>query len=270
MRRFRFVLSCCALLGTASTHVAAAECGPDALGVSRTLQIDPGLGIRVGGAHYRDSLPLKNREVVLTFDDGPLPGPTERVLEALERQCVKATFFLVGMMAQESPHLVRRIAAAGHTIAAHSQTHPYKMKRLPFEAARDDIDKGFESLQAILPHDGDVAPFFRFPGLSRTAEMDAYVSERNYAIFGADVMGDDWQHIGSQEILQRVLSRLDRRGRGIILLHDIKPHTAAIVPRLLAELKARGYKVVHIVPKSGVSVALHGAIDDRVVVSLAR
>ena len=242
-------------------QAAAAACGDDALGVSRIVEIDASPGLRVGSIQYGHPLPLRPKEVVLTFDDGPLAGSTGRVLDALAEECVKATFFLVGRMARAYPALARRIEAAGHTIAAHSHTHPYHMKNLPVETAKQDIERGFEAISAALGDNAEPAPFFRYPGLSRTAALDAYLVSRGVAIFSADVVGDDWQGIGAEQILDRVLRRLQRRNGGIVLLHDIKPATADMVPALLRQLKAGGYKIVHIVSKrGGVQVALRGGL----------
>src|ERR1700686_2517425 len=103
-----------------------AECpgNPDALGTSRTIVVDPIEHPRLGTMQYRESLPLEDHEIVLTFDDGPLPPRSTRVLEILASECVKATYFMVGRMARSFPDLVRRIHEAGHTIGTHSQSHP--------------------------------------------------------------------------------------------------------------------------------------------------
>lgn len=241
---------------------AAAACPPDTLGVSRTIAVDASPGLLIGSMQYRTPLPLGEREVVLTFDDGPLVGPTRQVLAALAQECVRATFFMVGRMALAFPDVVREVHAAGHTVATHSHSHPYRMKTIDPDLARADIERGFEDIAAVLPPGAEPAPFFRYPGLSRTDEIDAWLVSRGIAVFSADIVGDDWQEISGRAVLQRVLRRLERRGRGIILLHDIKPKTAAILPELLRELKARDYRIVHMVPKGGdIRIALRGTID---------
>lgn len=241
-----------------SAPLAAASCDSSALGTSRTIEIDASAGTLIGSMQYRAPLPLKDKEVVLTFDDGPVPGPTELVLAALEKECVKATFFMVGMMAAEYPHLVAAAARAGHTVASHTHSHPYKMRKRDHDKARKDIDTGIVEVEAALPPETALAPFFRYPGFSRTTELDAWLLSRGMAVFSADIVADDWQRISGRAVLRRVLARLERKQRGIILLHDIQPKTAAILPRLLRTLKKRGYSVVHMVPKRGsVRVALH-------------
>src|SRR3974390_3698976 len=103
---------------------------PDALGTSRVLTINPGEFIRLGTPQYNQTLPLRGHEVVLSFDDGPLPPYTDFILGTLASQCVKATYFLVGQMAHAYPSLVRRIYNEGHTIGTHSQAPPRAFERM--------------------------------------------------------------------------------------------------------------------------------------------
>ena len=228
----------------------AAECPghPNALGVSRTIVLDATQHPRLGTLQYDESLPLNDHEVVLTFDDGPLQPYTNRVLDTLAAECVKATFFLVGRMALGYPHLVQREYAEGHTIGGHSQDHPFTFAKMSVEQASEEIEDGFESLRTVLGDPKAVAPFFRVPGLLRQDSVEDYLASRGYATFSLDFLADDWTHISAQEITRRALERIEARGRGILLLHDIQPATAQALPVLLAELKARGYKIVQVVP----------------------
>ena len=239
-----------ALSVAASGPAAADECSnPNALGVRRTLVVDPAAMPQVGTMSYHDSLPLEDHEVVLTFDDGPLPPHTEHVLEILAPACVKATYFMVGQMAAAHPEWVRKVAEAGHTIGTHSFSHPLTFHRMSIDKAQEQIDKGFEAVQKALGSDYKVAPFFRYPGLLHQANSEAYLAERGMIAWSADFPGDDWKRrISAKEVVKRSLSRLEARGRGILLLHDIHKVTVAALPTLLAELKARGFKVVHVVP----------------------
>jgi peptidoglycan/xylan/chitin deacetylase (PgdA/CDA1 family) len=232
----------------AAAHAAECE-NPDALGVSRTLEVDPAALPKIGIMSYHDSLPLNDHEIVITFDDGPLPPHTEKILEILAAQCVKATYFMVGRMATAYPESVRKVAAAGHTVGTHSWSHPW-FNRMSFDKARDEIDRGFSSVQAALGDDHKVAPFFRFPGLLHRADSEAYLAERGVLVWSVDFHGDDWHHrISPQEIVKRVMTRLAaNHNRGVLLLHDIHARTAAALPSLLAQLKEQGYKVVHVVP----------------------
>jgi peptidoglycan/xylan/chitin deacetylase (PgdA/CDA1 family) len=237
-------------LSAAAGSLAAAECdNPNALGISRTLTVDPTAQPLVGTMSYHDTLPLADHEVVLTLDDGPLPPHTGQVLDILAAECVKATYFMVGQMATAFPDWARKVAAAGHTVGTHSQSHPLTFHRMPLAKAQQEIDDGFASVQAALGDEFKVAPFFRYPGLLHQANSEAYLADRHIMAWSADVPGDDWKRrVSAQEIIRRSVSRLEDRSRGILLLHDIHKKTVAALPGLLAELKARGFKIVHVVP----------------------
>jgi peptidoglycan-N-acetylglucosamine deacetylase len=226
----------------------AAECPPDALGVSRTLVVDPNEHVRLGSFQYSESLPLMDHEVVLTFDDGPLPAYTNRILDTLASECVKATFFMVGRMVQAYPAVVRRVYNEGHTIANHSQTHPFTFHKMTVEHAAQEIEGGFASLNAALGDPKAVAPFFRIPGLLRQDSVEGYLAAHHYMTWSVDFAADDWTHIRSEEVARRAINRIAARGKGILLLHDIQPATALALPTILKELKARGFKIVHVVP----------------------
>ncbi len=235
-----------------STAAVAAECpgNPEALGVSRVIAVDPTEHIRIGTMQYRETLPLEEGEVVLTFDDGPLPPYTKRVLEILASECVKATFFLVGRMAQAYPEVARQIHAAGHTIGTHSQNHPLTFNHMPVEKVEQEIDQGIASVTAALGSADQVAPFFRVPGLLRADDVESYLASRSLMTWSADFPADDWRRIGPAEIARRALTRLEAKGKGVLLLHDIHPATVLALPILFKELKARGYRIVQVVPAS--------------------
>jgi peptidoglycan/xylan/chitin deacetylase (PgdA/CDA1 family) len=244
----------------------AAECPghPGALGVSRTIVLDPAKHPRLGTLQYDESLPLNDHEVVLTFDDGPLPPYTSRVLDTLAAECVKATFFLVGRMALGYPQWVRREYNEGHTIAGHSQNHPFTFAKMSVDEAAKEIEDGFASLQTVLGDPRTIAPFFRIPGLLRQDSVEEYLQAHHYATWSLDFLADDWTHINAKEITRRALQRIEARGRGILLLHDIQPATALALPAILAELKARGYKIVHVVPATADRPATVAETDDWV------
>ena len=234
---------------TAQT-ASAANCPghPDALGTSRTLVVDPREHPRIGTMQYPETLPLEDHEVVLTFDDGPLPHNSNQVLDILASQCVKATFFTVGRMAQAYPEGVRKLRDAGHSIGAHTQNHPLSMNRMPVERAKQEIDDGIASVKAALGDDAPLAPFFRIPGLSRAEGVEDYLASQGIQTWSADFLADDWRHISSSRVYDLAMKRLEEKGRGILLLHDIQARTVAALPRILHELKARGYRIVHVVP----------------------
>lgn len=241
----------CAFVFCAGT-ASAAECtNPNALGTSRTLVIDNTSHMKLGAQQYNETLPLADHEVVLTFDDGPLGPYTTRILDLLAADCVKATYFLVGTMAQAQPALVQRIQREGHTIGTHSRSHPLNLDRVPLPTMEREIDGGISLVQAALGDTGKLAPFFRIPGLMRSNQMESALASRSLITWSVDLVADDWHRgITADEIAKRALRRLDERGRGILLLHDIHPATALAMPTILKGLKARGFRVVHVVPAS--------------------
>ena len=229
---------------------SAADCPghPDAIGTSRVLVVDPTEHPRIGTIQYGETLPLEDHEVVLTFDDGPLPPYTNRVLETLAAQCAKATYFLIGQMAQAHPEVVREIHAAGHTIGTHSQNHPLRFEHMSVEKVESEVDQGIASVTAALGDPAEVAPFFRIPGLLRAATVENFLASRSLMTWSADFDADDWRHISAGEVMHRALTRLDAKGKGVLLLHDMQPATVLALPTLLRELKRRGYRIVQVVP----------------------
>jgi peptidoglycan/xylan/chitin deacetylase (PgdA/CDA1 family) len=250
--RLAFLLSLPLALGaTAGTSMAwAGDCpgNPDALGVSRTIVVDPREHGRIGTMSYAETLPLADKEVVLTFDDGPIPPYTGKILDILAAECVKATYFIVGTMAREYPALLRRVYDEGHTVGTHSMSHPIPFIRQGVERTRQQIDDGIKATEAALGDPTHVAPFFRFPGFGRTDPAEGYLAERGLMAWGADVPADDWRPIGPSEVAKRGMRRLDAMGKGIVLLHDIHQRTVDALPMILKELKAGGYRIVHVVP----------------------
>jgi peptidoglycan/xylan/chitin deacetylase (PgdA/CDA1 family) len=241
----------CVLAFLAATGAArAADCPghPDAIGTSRTIYVDPAEHARIGTMQYHETLPLNDHEVVLTFDDGPLPPKTNRVLDVLASECAKATFFIVGQMAQTYPATLKREYAEGHSIGTHTQDHPLNFRRAPLAEVEQEVDEGIASVTAVLGDAKDVAPFFRIPGLEREDHVDDYLNSRGLMIWSADFPADDWKHIRAPEVYRRALARIEARHKGVLLLHDIQPATVAALPVLLRELKRRGYHIVHVAP----------------------
>src|ERR1700747_919611 len=190
-------------LATLSAPVALAEeCPghPDAIGTSRTIVVDPLAHPRIGTMQYSETLPLRDREVVLTFDDGPLPKNSNQVLQILADQCVKATFFTIGEQAVANPEGVRKLAAAGHTIGTHSQTHPLTFPKMSLEQATKQIEDGFASTAKALNDPGVMAPFFRFPGLNRSDVAESYLASKGIQVWSTDFLADDWHHISSARV----------------------------------------------------------------------
>jgi peptidoglycan/xylan/chitin deacetylase (PgdA/CDA1 family) len=241
---------------------------PDALGTSRVLAIDPAEYPRIGHMQYADSLPLADKEVVLTFDDGPLPPYSNQILDILASQCVKATYFLVGEMARAFPAAVRRIYEEGHTIGTHSDDHPTRFGQLPIDKMRQEIDWGISDVSAALGDPKYLAPFFRIPGLARSDTVESELAVRGLSVFSSDTVADDWHHrIGGKQIIAAAMRRLEARGKGILLLHDIHPKTVAALPGLLKELKDKGFHIVQLVPAASYVIAMANKPNARMLAS---
>ncbi|HUI20011.1 MAG TPA: polysaccharide deacetylase family protein [Methylocella sp.] len=229
-----------------------APCRPEALGVFRTIEVGTQGGLQLGLKTYGQSLALEDREVVLTFDDGPSAQTTPKILDALAAECVTASFFLIGRNAEALPSIVKREIAEGHTVGHHTFSHPAQtLRQMSEEAAKQEILKGFEADDKAAYGTASGAPkvrFFRFPGFADTPELVSWLSAQNIAVFGADLWASDWLNMTPEHELALVLARLDKEKRGILLLHDTKPQTAAMLPALLRELKLRGYKIVALAP----------------------
>jgi peptidoglycan/xylan/chitin deacetylase (PgdA/CDA1 family) len=239
---------------------AGASCpgNPNALGTSRVIAIDFSQYKRLGHMQYPDSLALNDHEVVLTFDDGPLPPHTDQILDILAAQCVKATFFMVGEMARSFPAAARRVYEEGHTIGIHSDHHPTGFDRLPLDRLRGEIDGGVADIASAFGGDPRyLAPFFRIPGLERSDVIESELAARGLIVFSTDTLADDWhRNITSGQITSLAISRLEALGKGILLLHDIHPKTVAALPNILAQLKANGFHIVQVVPSAAYETAM--------------
>jgi peptidoglycan/xylan/chitin deacetylase (PgdA/CDA1 family) len=249
--RIGIAIATALLWGTATGGTAFAQgtCpDPNTLGVARTVEIDttgaPGFGFE----HYKAYDFLRLKEVVLTFDDGPQVGTTHAILAALAAQCTKATFFSVGKMAAGLPEILRDVAKAGHTIGTHTWSHIELRKLKSEDEWKAEIEKAMSAAHRAVG--GPIAPFFRYPSLKDTPESLAYLKTRNVAIFSTDIDSFDFKQHNPDRLVKSVMKKLEKRGKGIILMHDIQPGTAKALPHLLAELKANGYKVVHMKPKT--------------------
>ncbi len=233
--------------------VAQAVCtNANALGISRTVEIDTTGGPGFGLEHYKAHDFLQDKEVVLTYDDGPWPT-TPQVLQALAQHCTKATFFVIGKNALAFPEVLRQVVAGGHTIGTHTWSHKIlSQKGVTPESAKEEIEKGFSAVK-IAMGTGAPASFFRFPGLKGPDDQLAYLGKRNVAIFSTDIDSFDFKFRAPEQVTKSVVEKLDKKGKGIVLMHDFQKHTAAGAMDLLNQLKAKGYKIVHMRPKSAVT-----------------
>jgi len=232
-----------------SPEPLAPLCGPDRLGTSRTIVLDAAKHKYFEGKE--PALGLRDKEVILTFDDGPIAGKTSRVLKSLKEECVKATFFYVGKMARAYPKLVRKVISQGHTLAHHTHDHN-RLTNYSISRASVLIDQGVSRLQKIAYGDDTSqarTPFFRYPYLARTKSTDQMLADKGMIAFGANIDALDWKPGSPAKVHDRIMRRLRKQGRGIILMHDIQARTAKMLPRLLRSLKDEGYSVVHIVAK---------------------
>jgi peptidoglycan/xylan/chitin deacetylase (PgdA/CDA1 family) len=223
---------------------------PDALGVSRVVEVDTTGGPGFGFEHFKQLDFLADKEVVLTFDDGPWPGNTPAVLKALADQCTKAVFFSIGKHASYHPEILRQVYAAGHTVGTHTWSHPnLNSKKFNDQQVKDEIEKGMSAVKLALGT--SPAPFFRFPELQHNPAAVAYLGQRNVAIFSCDLDSFDFRKNSTPDkVVQTVMTKLDKLGKGIILMHDFQKHTAEALPELLRRLKAGGYKVVQMKAKA--------------------
>ncbi len=254
----------CAVIASASMAASGAAlaqkstcANPDAIGIARTIEVDTAGGPGFGFEHFRQHDFLRNKEVVLTFDDGPWPDNTPRVLEALANHCTKALFFPIGKHASYYPEILRKVAEAGHSIGSHTWSHvDLSKKGMSVEDAKAEIEKGVSAVKAAVG--GPTAPFFRFPALRHPPELVTYMGERNIGIWSTDMDSFDFTMRTPERVIKAVLTKLDKHGKGIVLMHDFQKHTAEAVPELLKQLKAAGYKIVHVRAKDPVtSIAMY-------------
>jgi peptidoglycan/xylan/chitin deacetylase (PgdA/CDA1 family) len=230
----------------------AACANPNALGIGRVVEIDTTGGPGFGFEHFKQLDFLRDKEVVLTFDDGPWPVNTPAVLKALAEECTTGIFFAIGKHATYYPEILKQVAAAGHTVGAHTWSHAVLVnKKLTEPQRKEEIEKGFSAVKWAL---GGVSPspFFRFPALQHPPEMVTYLGERNIAMFSCDLDSFDFKASKSQQVIDTVMKKLDKLGKGIVLMHDFHKHTAEALPALLRKLKEGGYKVVQMRAKAPV------------------
>jgi peptidoglycan/xylan/chitin deacetylase (PgdA/CDA1 family) len=234
----------------AAVPSAKATCtNPNALGISRVVEIDTTGGPGFGFEHFKQLDFLRDHEVVLTFDDGPWPVNTPSVLKTLADECTTGIFFPIGKHATYYPEILKQVAAAGHTVGSHTWSHAnLNDKKLTEDQRKEEIEKGLSAVKWALG--SAPAPFFRFPALQHPPEIVTYLGTRNVAIFSCDLDSFDFKASKPQTVVDTVMKKVDKLGKGIILMHDFQKHTAEALPELLRRLKAGGYKVVKMIPKA--------------------
>ena len=221
---------------------ASATCSnPNALGVARVVQIDTTGGPGFGFEHFKAYDFLRDHEVVLTFDDGPWLGHTPAVLKALADQCTKALFFPIGKHAGYYPEILKQVVAQGHTVGSHTWSHQDLSKK-SFDEGKTEIEMGISAVRSAIGD--DLKPFFRFPALKHPPELVTYLGERNVAMWSTDMDSFDFKLRKPEQVVKSVMDKLQKHGKGIVLMHDFQKATSEAVPQLLAQLKAGGYKIV--------------------------
>jgi peptidoglycan/xylan/chitin deacetylase (PgdA/CDA1 family) len=224
---------------------------PGGMGLARIVEIDTTGGPGFGFEHFKQYDFLRDKEIVLTFDDGPWPQNTPAVLKALADECIKATFFEIGKHATWHPEITKQVIEAGMTVGTHTWSHK-DLARNPYakdlEQAEQEIEMGNSAVH-MAAAGAPVAPFFRFPDLQHPPQLVEYLGQRNIAVFSTDIDSRDFKLHKPDQLIKSVMSQLEKRGKGIILMHDFQKNTAETLPELLRQLKAAGYKAVHMVPK---------------------
>jgi peptidoglycan/xylan/chitin deacetylase (PgdA/CDA1 family) len=249
-----------------STSTTKAACAnPNAIGVSRVVSIDTTGGPGFGFEHFKQLDFLRDKEVVLTFDDGPWPVNTPSVLKTLDEECTKAIFFPIGKHATYYPEILKQVAAHGHTIGSHTWSHAnLNDKKMTDETDKDEIEKGFSAVAWALG--APPSPFFRFPALQHPPAMVTYLGERNIAIWSCDLDSFDFKASKPETVVNNVMAKLDKMGKGIVLMHDFQKHTAEALPALLKKMKDAGYKIVQVKAKEPVKTIAQ--YDEEVVKDL--
>lgn len=194
-----------------------------------------------------------NKQVILSFDDGPHPTLSKQIISILEKVGVRAHFMEVGIHVKSYPEITKLIASHGHSIGNHSWDHS-DFSKLNFEQQSKQIR---DTNKIILDTVGWVDPFFRYPYGSATIELNQFLKEHQEASFLWSIDSNDWKKINSDntirtnsQVIKDTLEQLDDKGRGLILFHDVHTRTVELLPAFLTALYQKGYKVVMLQPKN--------------------
>lgn len=249
MRTIHLLTIVCFISVISSPAQAEQGCDDDALGVHRTMTIP--VGIAPGVYDWRQiQSDLKDKEIILTFDDGPSPDTNDQIVNLLKAECLKATFFLVGKKAQEYPTLVKNLAAAGHTIGNHSWSHK-RFTEIDDSEVQQEVSQGIRAVEEALAPDYHGSQYFRFPHLSHNPMSDLIVHSHGMAAIGTNFMVPDWTDISPQEIHDLMIEQITQRGnKGMLILHDIHPRSIKALELLMSTFKKQGYKIVHLLPEN--------------------
>ncbi|MGA7323531.1 MAG: polysaccharide deacetylase family protein [Rhodomicrobium sp.] len=219
--------------------------------LSRVVAVDSANGAIYGRIDTADNAPpalvLNDKEIVLTFDQGPHPTNTEYILYTLDRFCAKAVFFFTGSAAIANPEMVREIARRGHTIAAGPWSASADFANIPIEDAKSEIEKGLTAVAKAA--EGQVAPFFRISTSVPAPDVLAYFRQRGVSLWSYDIAsGDNEPGITSGQFFNRTLEKIRERGKGVIQFHDTSKVTVDTLDDILSVARQSGSKVVQPVP----------------------
>lgn len=192
---------------------------------------------RVGFAAFSGGV-SSEKEVALTFDDGPDPETTPQILDVLKQEGVPATFFVVGSKAEQYPDLIRREAEEGHDLGNHT-FHHFELTELDPDGVRAEITRTNQALEQIL---GAKTRWFRAPGCHYTPDALKVIRECGMVRVDTQDNSGDWANPGVSNILRRTLTHLSPGD--VILCHDRIPQTVEALPRLIHTLRKRGYRIV--------------------------
>jgi len=220
-----------------ATPTLAAECIPSRVAGPNPMD-------KVGEEYGKTVSSLKDHQVILTFDDGPSPGNTQRVLEILKNNCISAVFFVIGEKAQRHQELVRMMANYGHIVGSHSWSHPQPFNRFSNVVTASEIDNGASIVHQLVPNND--RSFFRYPGFGHNSFTEHYTERQGLTVWGANIDPKDWKEPGTETLVQRILSQLSKLHRGIIVLHENHTTTVAALPSIIKSLRENGYEIVGI------------------------
>jgi peptidoglycan/xylan/chitin deacetylase (PgdA/CDA1 family) len=238
-----FACAICAL-ALVPASVSAAPCPPGALGTSRTLTLHA--KDRIGIGHGYPALGLAHGEIILTFDDGPMPDTTPQILDTLAKDCIKATFFMIGKRADAHPEIAAQVRAAGHSIGSHSYSHR-ELNHLPFDDAARDIEHGYEAVEkAVYGSAAERPRLVRFPDFKSTPQLVDFVHAHDGIVVNTNISPADWKGQPAEVTFDRLKALFDRQDRGIVILHDSQKNTVKLLPMVIAEMKARHMRIVHL------------------------
>ncbi len=200
------------------------------------------LGTRMSEATPAFSFAAEEKKVFLTFDDGPSTVVTNRVLDVLKEEDVKATFFIVSDRAQSRKETLLRIAREGHTLGVHSKSHDYGKIYASEQAFRADVRACAEFIRTAT---GVSPTVYRFPGGERNTNLRKIVEEEGLKPIAWNAVCGDEEIAGAtaEQLFLESVKTARSRNRIVLLLHDSAPHlpTAEALPKIIAHFRTQGY-----------------------------